>query len=585
MRKMSNYYCNPLNLTYKYQLMKQNGHIRAYREAADASVVVFNNKYYMFPSMSGGFFTSMNLVEWEFHSFLQKMPVLDYAPDVRVINGYLYFCASRNRDNCSFYRTKDPENELFEELPGVFPFWDPNMFQDEDGRVYFYWGCSSKKPIYGVEMDPETMHPVTEPIELIHSVPAENGFERPCEDHRWSTNPEIRPYLEGAWMTKYKDTYYLQYAIPGTEFNIYADGVYQSQNPLGPFERAENNPYSYQPGGFINGAGHGSTMQDLSGNWWHVSTGRVSANSPYERRVCMWKAGFDEDGELFCDQRFGDWPICVEKEAWENPEWMLISYGKKVTASSGRMAGAVTDENIRTWWKADEDQDKNWIEVDLEKSYDVRAIQINFADDVIYVDDNVQIENTASLGNLSVNEKNEKGICFQKVGPDFRALEERVAYTRWYLEGSADGEHYFVIEDKSQAQTDWSHDFLVREDGIRCRYLKLTILEVPYKVSPCISGLRVWGKTEGKCPEKIERIQTLWKSPLDLEVCWNDVSAVGYVVCWGYEPSKLYHSRMVYGKTETEIGAIIKNKLLYVRIDAFNECGVTKGDVSEKLFF
>ena len=90
----------------------------------------------------------------------------------------------------------------------------------------------------------------------------------------------------------------------------------------------------------------------------------------------------------------------------------------------------------------------------LEKSYDVRAIQINFADDVIYVDDNVQIENTASLGNLSVSEKNEKGICFQKVGPDFRALEERVAYTRWYLEGSADGEHYFVIEDKSQAQTD-----------------------------------------------------------------------------------------------------------------------------------
>ena len=83
------------------------------------------------------------------------------------------------------------------------------MFQDEDGRVYFYWGCSSKKPIYGVEMDPETMHPVTEPIELIHSVPAENGFERPCEDHRWSTNPEIRPYLEGAWMTKYKDTYYV----------------------------------------------------------------------------------------------------------------------------------------------------------------------------------------------------------------------------------------------------------------------------------------------------------------------------------------------------------------------------------------
>lgn len=87
---------------------------------------------------------------------------------------------------------------------------------------------------------------------------------------------------------------------------------------------------------------------------------------------------------------------------------------EKVTASSGRMAGAVTDENIRTWWKADEDQDKNWIEVDLEKLYDVRAIQINFADDVIYVDDNVQIENTASLGNLSVSEKMKREYAFRK---------------------------------------------------------------------------------------------------------------------------------------------------------------------------
>ena len=90
-------------------------------------------------------------------------------------------------------------------------------------------------------------------------------------------------------------------------------------------------------------------MQDLSGNWWHVSTGTAEARTlrTKEEFVCG-KPDSVEDGELFCDQRFGDWPICVEKEAWENPEWMLISYGKKVTASSGRMAGAVTDENIRT---------------------------------------------------------------------------------------------------------------------------------------------------------------------------------------------------------------------------------------------
>ena len=36
------------------------------------------------------------------------------------------------------------------------------MFCDDDGRVYFYWGCSNMSPIWGVELDPETMTPIGE---------------------------------------------------------------------------------------------------------------------------------------------------------------------------------------------------------------------------------------------------------------------------------------------------------------------------------------------------------------------------------------------------------------------------------------
>lgn len=84
------------------------------------------------------------------------------------------------------------------------------------------------------------------------------------------------PYIEGAWMTKYHGKYYLQYASPGTEFNIYSDGVYVSDKPLGPFHLADNNLFSYSPGGFCPGAGHGSTMEYMQGNWWHTSTMRIS---------------------------------------------------------------------------------------------------------------------------------------------------------------------------------------------------------------------------------------------------------------------------------------------------------------------
>ena len=46
--------------------------------------------------------------------------------------------------------------------------------------------------------------------------------------------------------------------------------------------------------------------------------------------------------------------------------------------------------------------------------------------------------------------------------------------------GSLDGNTYFMIEDKSEAETDLPHDLVVREQGIRVRYLRLTIVEIPY---------------------------------------------------------------------------------------------------------
>ncbi len=45
----------------------------------------------------------------------------------------------------------------------------------------------------------------------------------------------------------------------------------------------------------------------------------------------MWRAGFDEEGELFCDQYLRDWPRRLDAEPWSGPEWMLLSYGKADT--------------------------------------------------------------------------------------------------------------------------------------------------------------------------------------------------------------------------------------------------------------
>ncbi|MDE6844572.1 MAG: family 43 glycosylhydrolase [Lachnospiraceae bacterium] len=592
------YRCNPMNIEYKYQFFKVNPEqddlCEIHREAADPSLVCFKGKYYLFPSVSGGFYFSEDLADWEFHKFNNKMPIYDYAPDVRVIGEYMYFSASKADENCSFYRTTDPIDGNFEELPGTFPFWDPNLFLDDDRRLYFYWGCSNTEPVYGVELDPSTFKPVGEKKVIMEADTDHIGFERVGEDHvPKKTEAEIEamfeavianiseeqvvdealkrrirgwvgndPYVEGAWMTKYNGKYYFQFATPGTEYNIYADGVGVGKSPLGPFKFAKNNPFSYKPGGFICGAGHGSTLQDKEGNWWHTSTMRISSNHNFERRVGLWKAGFDSDGELFCDQRYGDWPYAMDSKPWDKPDFMLLSYGKKVTASSGENTSAVTDENIRTFWQAKTNSLDESLDIDLGKEYDIRAIQVNFSD--------------------NWKRYPEEGMEFSFNLQNYRSISGGQYTTSFVLEAAGENGAHEIIWDTREDNTDLAHNFQVWEDGIQYRYIRISNMSLPYQQNPCISGIRVFGRGEGKLPQQSENVEInlLADEPMeaiDMEVCFVCDDCMGANILWGYSENKLYHSYMIFGKTMQVIRALVKNQPVFVRVDTFNENGITEG--------
>ena len=322
--------CNPLNLSYRFCLDDPSR-----REAADPVIVLFKGEYWLFASKSGGYWHSDDLIKWEFIA-CTDLPIEDYAPAAVVINDTLYFMASGGAP-VKIYKTGDPKSGKWQIASATFPIGmiDPDLFLDDDGRLYFYYGCSNQKPIYAVELDVKSFQPKGTPVVCFNSNKEVNGWEQKGD---YNNLPE-RPWIEGAWMTRHEGKYYLQYAGPGTEYKSYSDGLYVSDQPLGPFKLAEHNPISLKPEGFIAGAGHSATFQDKYGNYWHIATMTISQKHMFERRLGLFTMFFDKDGLLYTYTGFGDFPFTVPRKKISSPvdlfpNWMLLSYNKPIEVSS-----------------------------------------------------------------------------------------------------------------------------------------------------------------------------------------------------------------------------------------------------------
>ena len=537
-------FCNPMNLNYRFQPTTRMAH----REAADPVITIYKGKYFLYASHSGGYWYSDDMLHWEFLP-VRSLPIEDYAPDVITINDTTYYMAS-SAVKKNIYYTLNPFEDNWKAMEKTLPFpvWDPHFFRDDDRKVYLYWGCSDVVPIKVVELN-RKMQPVAEPITVITHNPAEHGWENPGELNERAKNG----YNEGSWMTKFNNKYYLQYASPGTEFKTYADGVYTSESPTGPFNYEPSSPFSYKPGGFIAGAGHSSTFQDKYGNFWHVSSMTISIRHMFERRLGLFPACFDKDGVLRTFTAFGDYPTIMpnRKIDFEKEDlfrgWMLQSYNKKITTSSSLENYPdinASDENIRTWWSAATGNPGEWLCMELDKDVTINAIQVNFAD------------NDAKLGPDSKNLQ----YCYKILASD-------------------DQKSWKVIVDKSNNSSDACHDYIELDKPLKTRYIKVENVKVPDgKFS--IYDLRIFGRRNGKTPAEVKEFTVVRDAADDRRatITWpkND-SAAGYVVNYGSEVNKLYTSVMVYGTDSVRLTGLNKGMKYYFSVDAFNESGITKG--------
>ena len=543
-------YCNPLNLDYTYPF--HNSHLgKSYRSGADPAVVEFRGEYYMFVTRSWGYWHSKDLLNWDFITPEKWYFEGCNAPAAHNYkDSVLYVCGNPSGAMSILY-TDNPKRGDWKAVPSVLhDLQDPALFIDDDERAYMYWGSSNRWPIRGKELDMKNKFlPIAKkPDSLLFLRPDIHGWERFGENH----TSDIKPFIEGAWMTKHNGKYYLQYAVPGTQFNVYGDGVYVGKSPLGPFQYAAHNPFCYKPGGFATGAGHGSTVCGPGGIYWHFGTIHLSINYKFERRLCMFPTFFDEDGAMYSDTYFGDYPhyspdqVSRQTTSGGFRGWMLLSYGKPVKASSqleSYPVENVTDENLKTFWVAGKNDDKQWVEIDLEEVSDVYALQLNFFD----------YEETGFWGRM----------------PNLRQ--------RYLVEASVDGARWRVLVDYRNSFRDAPHNYIELDQPIEARYIRYRHHYVPGK-NLAMGDIRVFGLGRGKKPATVKGFTVVREADeRNARISWKAVKgAQGYNVLWGVALDKLYSSWMVYGDNSLDLRALTVGQKYYFAIEAFNENGISQ---------
>jgi len=545
-------YCNPVNLDYGFTPIPNFSEAGRHRATADPVIVRYQDTYFLFSTNQWGYWWSDDLIKWNFISRRFLRPWNSgydelCAPAVGIVGDTMLVFGSTYTKNFTVWMSTHPKTDSWKPLADSLSIggWDPAFFTDTDGKFYMYNGSSNRYPLYGIELNRKTLEPVGTRKETYLLEPWRYGWQR-FGEHMDDTF--LDPFIEGSWMTKYNNRYYLQYGAPGTEFSGYADGVVVGDTPFGPFT-PQSMPLSYKPGGFANGAGHGSTFQDHWDNYWHVSTIAIAVKNNFERRLGIWPAGFDYDGVMYCNQAFGDYPTFLPEGKENHREsrfsgWMLLNYQKPVTVSStfgSFNANFAVDENIKTYWSAATANKNEWLQSDLGAVSTVRAIQINYAD-----------QDADILGKVP-------GLFHQ-----------------YQIFSSEDGKKWKLLVDKSQNQTDVPHDYIELKSPVETRFLKLVNLHVPTGKF-AISGFRVFGNGHGEKPGKVASFIVL-RTEKDKRSAWlkwyPTNNAYAYNIYMGTAPDKLYNCIMVYDANEYWLKTMDNQKTYYFAIEAINENGI-----------
>ncbi len=462
MNKFENTYINPLALPDypigRCSLDKEYN----WRETADPTVLYENGKWYLYPSC-GMVYVSEDFRTWK-HIRMEPYDC-GYAPTVVKHKGKFYLCGSLS----DLYESDSPTGPFKSigrfllpdgtELPRCY---DPMVFSDKDERLYLYY-ATGKPEMLAVELDSNN------PVQLLDVPKVQFRFN---PDHEWERNGEYNEdgrmcSMEGPWMFRSGDTYYLVYTAPGTEYSTYAMGAYKGKGPMGPWEYMKTSPFTSKRDGVVRGPGHGSIAEGPDGTLWVFYTTTICYMDAMERRIGCDPIYINSDGDLVC------------KEISENPRWapgavsdpvncgdtglVCVTGRRRATASScapGRDALYATDEDLMSWWQPAEDDKEPSITIPIGYwGLNCCAVRLMWRD----------------VG-LSL----EHGVL---PGPIQYKLEVR---------DTEKSDDYILVLDRTQSTEDYAVDYRTFE-SVRANEIRLTITGAPKGITPGLMNISVFG--------------------------------------------------------------------------------------------
>jgi len=537
-------FANPLDVVV--------GNERAVR-GGEPVVIIYEDNYFLFVSHRRGYWYSPDFRDW---TYVDAPGYPAGVVSVVEMDGKLIGCSMNNRN---VYRAIDPYKGEWEKIGELSSdrYGDANMFVDDDGKLYMYFGWSQIMPFQVVELDKETFKEKGEPVQLFWSDIKNHGFEvRKPEDVIYSIfngrreyGPEELPWIEGPYMIKHNGKYYLQYAAIGLEFISYSHGIYVGDSPMGPFTYSEHNPLTFKTSGFQVGAGHGSTFHDKKGNLWTICM--IPAQYGEGGRgseLAIYPTAVDKQGVMYSNTSLGDYPQYYPDERKVGGvdnyvDWKLLSVNKKAIVSStfeNYAPAQALDEDFKTCWVAATGDAGEFFTVDLGAKATINAIQLNW--------DHIGAARAAGgRGGFG------GGMMGGMGGARPQQAQAEQLYQCYEVFVSDDNSNWTKIISKPENKLELKHDYNELKEPVQGRYVKVVNVATYDGAKFSIKDLRIFGTTPQMKTQKVTKFMAV-RNPDDrreANVMWEPVpGADGYIVRYGIEKNKLYNSYIVYGKNE-----------------------------------